>query len=218
MSAGCVASQSSAASVVTSRAPALTSATCGCVSSETTSRVLCARWPRFRGPIPPPPTPLQLSLGTGQGMYPPGYLPPFSTPPALSPPCLTPPPPGGTPPMPQVHLCIDCARTVDELVGARCVSCSREHERLRKKKYGDRTGRKTKARDEHQRFITSPAWRKLSAQVRQRDQVCSRCSSSQQLTVHHLVPVRVDPSLALDADNCVTLCRRCHGIVEGGRP
>jgi 5-methylcytosine-specific restriction protein A len=217
MSAGCVASQSSAVLVVTSRAPGLTSATCECVSSEMTSRVLCARWPRFRGPIPPPPTPLQLSLGTGQGMYPPGYLPPFSTPPALSPPCLTPPPPGGTPPMPQVHLCIDCARTVDHIVRGRCSACSPAANKERRKKHGHMTGKMTPARKAHTDFVSSPAWRRVSKLVRERDGSCVRCGSTRQLTAHHIIPVRVDPSVALDVDNCVTLCRSCHGKVEGGR-
>ncbi|EEM02034.1 Phage endonuclease [Bacillus pseudomycoides] len=31
---------------------------------------------------------------------------------------------------------------------------------------------------------------------------------------HHIVPIKVNPSLKLDADNIMMLCSKCHPIVE----
>lgn len=39
---------------------------------------------------------------------------------------------------------------------------------------------------------------------------CEACGSHQQLEVHHITPVHVDPSKELDFDNLVTLCTRDH--------
>jgi 5-methylcytosine-specific restriction endonuclease McrA len=72
----------------------------------------------------------------------------------------------------------------------------------------------TKARAEHQRFKNSPAWRKLRPTIVARDGACVDCSSTVNLTVHHIKPVRLAPDLALDPDNLVTLCRSCHGRRE----
>lgn len=119
--------------------------------------------------------------------------------------------------MPQAHLCIDCGRTVESIVRGRCRACSPAANKERRAKHGHMTGRNTPARQEHQAFLSSTGWRKLRKAVIARDQVCTRCGAAKDLTVHHIVPVRTDPSMALDPDNCITLCRRCHGIVEGGR-
>lgn len=60
MSAGCVASLSSVASVVTSLARGLTSGTC---ASDPPSSLLCARWAAGRrAHTPSPPTPLEVSF------------------------------------------------------------------------------------------------------------------------------------------------------------
>jgi len=202
--------------VVTSRAPGLTSATsrCDVRASEYLATCEVAAVQRANTPSPHPATAVSRYWS---GHVPPGVPTPFRYPPCITPPCLTPPPPGGTPPMPQVHLCIDCARTVDHIVRGRCSACSPAANKERRKKHGHMTGKMTPARKAHTDFVSSPAWRRVSKLVRERDGSCVRCGSTRQLTAHHMIPVRVDPSLALDADNCVTLCRRCHGIVEGGR-
>jgi 5-methylcytosine-specific restriction endonuclease McrA len=72
----------------------------------------------------------------------------------------------------------------------------------------------TDARRAHQAFKDSPAWRKVRKQIRMRDGACVDCGTDQSLTVHHVVPYRTAPELALDPDNLVTLCRSCHGRRE----
>ena len=42
---------------------------------------------------------------------------------------------------------------------------------------------------------------------------CFRCSQWASI-VHHLVPVSVDISLALDPENCVATCLRCHKAIH----
>ena len=113
--------------------------------------------------------------------------------------------------MPQAHYCIDCGRTVDAVRRSRCGSCYA----TAAKKTNHFTGRMTPARAAHQAFITSPAWRKVAAQVKERDGfACVDCGTTSGLTVHHLIPVRTAPDLALEHDNCVTVCRSCHGRRE----
>lgn len=204
MSEGCVASLSSVASVVTSRAPGQTSATRGWTASDQTASVPSARWAAGRrARVPLPPTPLQLSLAPG------------NTPGVNAPSGVSRPTPGGSSSfMAQSFICIDCGRSVDHVTRARCDRCRPQFDKERHAKHGDRTGRKSAARNEHQAFITSTAWRRVSRLVRLRDGACVECGATSQLTAHHLVPVRVDPSLALDPDNCITLCRRCHGRAE----
>lgn len=192
MSAGCVASRSSVALVDTSRAPGPTSATCACMTSAWRTSVLNARWLLVEGPPPSLPHPAR-SVSTA----------------CLAAGCLR---------MPQGYICIDCGRSVDRVARGRCGSCLPAADKERHAKYGDRTGRMTPARRQHQAFITSPEWRRLRKKVIARDgHQCTSCGSTKDLTAHHLVPVRVDPSLALDMDNCITLCRPCHGRAEGGR-
>jgi len=33
--------------------------------------------------------------------------------------------------------------------------------------------------------------------------------------VHHIKPIATHPELAFDKDNLVTLCKQCHGTIEG---
>lgn len=64
-------------------------------------------------------------------------------------------------------------------------------------------------------FYLTSAWRRVSKQVRLRDGCCVRCGATANLTAHHLYGLAAgDP---LDAAECVTLCRGCHGIVDGAR-
>ena len=49
---------------------------------------------------------------------------------------------------------------------------------------------------------------------------CQKCGRSLddnpelQLICHHIIPIKVDPSLASDMDNCQTLCEDCHKEVH----
>jgi 5-methylcytosine-specific restriction endonuclease McrA len=50
------------------------------------------------------------------------------------------------------------------------------------------------------------------SQVLDRDgHTCVECGSTDRLHAHHVVPVAVDPKLAEDVSNGVTLCPPCHG-------
>lgn len=66
-----------------------------------------------------------------------------------------------------------------------------------------------------------PAWRKLAAEIRDRDEhICRRCGrteteNKQKLDVDHIVPWRAfpgRPDVANDPRNLVALCKRCHRI------
>lgn len=63
-------------------------------------------------------------------------------------------------------------------------------------------------------------WAKLSRQIRERDHyLCQLCLSahfinSEGLSVHHITPIKEDPSLAYEEENLITLCSACHHKVE----
>lgn len=67
-------------------------------------------------------------------------------------------------------------------------------------------------------FYNSQAWKDLAAYVYERDKgCCRRCGKfvfGKQAHRHHIIPVKVNPSLKLDADNVILLCNKCHVIVE----
>lgn len=55
-------------------------------------------------------------------------------------------------------------------------------------------------------------WRRLSLKLKNRYRQCQRCGTPGRtgLHVHHIVPVREDPSRFLDESNLVVLCEDCH--------
>ena len=60
-------------------------------------------------------------------------------------------------------------------------------------------------------------FRQSTAAIEWRDSVfvrdaytCQECSKVGYVEAHHIVPLRVDPSLSLDIKNGITLCRECH--------
>ncbi|MFN0092910.1 MAG: HNH endonuclease [Acidimicrobiales bacterium] len=55
------------------------------------------------------------------------------------------------------------------------------------------------------------AWARMRAATIARDEACTRCGSTTDLTAHHLTYP------AGSIDDLTTLCRRCHGHVDGGR-
>ena len=75
---------------------------------------------------------------------------------------------------------------------------------------------------EAERIRNTSRWRRKREQIRQRDKyLCRWCLTQGRLTytdleVHHIVPINVDPDLALDDDNLITLCSRCHELAERG--
>jgi 5-methylcytosine-specific restriction endonuclease McrA len=66
-------------------------------------------------------------------------------------------------------------------------------------------------------FLLTYEWRKLRMEVLKRDGARCQCcgasaASGATMVVDHIKPRRTHPELALDADNCQTLCTICnHG-------
>ena len=80
----------------------------------------------------------------------------------------------------------------------------REHPRYLKK------GRTPKS--EHRLAILANTW---SQKVKERDEhMCKICGSTDQITAHHIVPLKEDKELRFDVENGKTLCRKCHSTVE----
>lgn len=68
-------------------------------------------------------------------------------------------------------------------------------------------------------FYKSRAWLKLREFVLTRDHyLCQPCLRNNKITtantVHHIIPIEDDPDLALDADNCESICPPCHNKVH----
>ena len=100
-----------------------------------------------------------------------------------------------------------------------CPYCGRIHPKSfdcgRLPKYGRQKG------TEEQRFRSSTAWTRKSIQIRARDNyMCVYCMlhdgrvNTEDVEVHHIIPVKEDYSLRLDNDNLVTLCREHHEAAE----
>ena len=72
-----------------------------------------------------------------------------------------------------------------------------------------------RAKDPDADFYDSPEWRELRRSVFERDHFrCQRCllGRKRDLTCHHIMPVTDGGSD--DRSNLITLCERCHTIVE----
>ncbi|TYS14283.1 HNH endonuclease [Rossellomorea vietnamensis] len=67
-------------------------------------------------------------------------------------------------------------------------------------------------------FYNTQAWKDLKAYCYERDKgCCQRCGKfvfGKRAHHHHKVPISVNPSLKLSKRNVITLCPRCHMIVE----
>lgn len=81
-----------------------------------------------------------------------------------------------------------------------------------------------KARNsEADRFRNTQAWRRFSSVIVERDLSCCRMClksglvNSNDLSVHHIVPLAVDFERRLDDSNAITLCRFHHEKAESGR-
>lgn len=105
--------------------------------------------------------------------------------------------------MPRMRLCGGCGAPIP-LDHPRCPACIRREAQRRQAK-------------QQQHFWQSRQWRALSRAVRLRDGACTICGTTDNLTAHHRIPVADRPDLALDPNNIVAVCRRCHGALDGGR-
>lgn len=76
-------------------------------------------------------------------------------------------------------------------------------------------------------FRNSKAWQRKREYIKRRDgYVCAACLAglkgtkkrlnTQDLSVHHIVPLAVDFDLRLDDDNLITLCCLHHELAESG--
>jgi 5-methylcytosine-specific restriction enzyme A len=66
------------------------------------------------------------------------------------------------------------------------------------------------------------AWQLIRQAALARDcYQCQRCKDKRILTradtVHHVVPLSVDESLALDLDNLSSVCRDCHAAIHADK-
>ncbi len=77
--------------------------------------------------------------------------------------------------------------------------------------------------NEKAKGIYDSKWRKLSKLYRSENPFCEECLKSGKLTgveeVHHVIPIKVDPSQRLYWPNLMSVCRICHKEIEsrGGR-
>jgi 5-methylcytosine-specific restriction endonuclease McrA len=79
------------------------------------------------------------------------------------------------------------------------------------------------------RFRNTSAWKKKSLHIRERDQyLCQAClngigfTKSRRITtdnlqVHHIIPLKDDRNEALNNENLITLCETCHELAEQGK-
>jgi 5-methylcytosine-specific restriction protein A len=70
-----------------------------------------------------------------------------------------------------------------------------------------------------QRFVSydakrSSEWSKVRKNHLSKHPKCQCCGRDEDIEVHHIVPVHVDPSKELDDDNLISLCAKyCHFTV-----
>ena len=58
----------------------------------------------------------------------------------------------------------------------------------------------------------SGKWPKFRSEFLKKNSSCCACGTVKKLTIHHIVPVSIDPSKELDEDNCIALCKTCHFV------
>ena len=75
-------------------------------------------------------------------------------------------------------------------------------------------------------FYKSQQWKHCRAYIIKRDKgLCQDCLSKGRLTpaeeVHHITPLTpeniIDPSITLNEENLISLCRECHKARHGSR-
>ena len=86
---------------------------------------------------------------------------------------------------------------------------------------------KPSANGEIEKFRNSSRWQRKRELIKERDlYLCVVCRSglygeirynSEDLEVHHIVPLDEDFDLALDDDNLVTICCRHHKLADAGK-
>jgi len=63
--------------------------------------------------------------------------------------------------------------------------------------------------------LKTPEFRDLKKIVLSRFPLCVICGNEKTLHVHHIKTRRLNPELAFDINNLITLCRSCHSTIKG---
>jgi 5-methylcytosine-specific restriction endonuclease McrA len=87
--------------------------------------------------------------------------------------------------------CLDCG---GPCTGTRCPDCRPPDTKASARDRGYRT-----------------AWDKLSRRARKLQPWCTSCGAVDDLTLDHIIPISVEPELALAVENGQVLCRPCNG-------
>ena len=106
-----------------------------------------------------------------------------------------------------------------------CPKCGRIHDGNYDCGHGKRI--RVASQTEASAFRRKNKWTKISKAIRERDHyLCQVCIRNLYLTdttlthdgvsVHHIVPLAENGSLALDGENLITLCARHHELAESG--
>lgn len=62
-----------------------------------------------------------------------------------------------------------------------------------------------------QRLYSTIEWRRAARRVRDRDRrSCRVCHAKGHTDIHHIIPFRVAPLLAIEEGNLILLCKECH--------
>lgn len=117
--------------------------------------------------------------------------------------------------MPHARICLDCNTlypppTDQTRDYGRCPHCRPQY--LSRKPRGKH--KPTPERALAQAFYRSGAWGRTRRIALNRDQACTSCGTTRNLSVHHIVSIRDAPELSLDPTNLTTLCQRCHAKTE----
>lgn len=100
-----------------------------------------------------------------------------------------------------------------------CTRCNTIHDKGACPAPRTKTG---KTQDAFVKFRNTKAWINKRAAIQRRDMHCCRvCASmgvlnSEELSVHHIVPLAASWDARLDDDNLITLCVKHHRMADAG--
>ena len=114
-----------------------------------------------------------------------------------------------------------------------CTYCGRIHEKKyicpQKAAADARRASRKKTYTEQDSLRNTNAWKKKSLHIRIRDKyMCQACLNgigyledrritTENLQVHHIIPLKADRNEAFNNENLITLCEQCHELAEKGK-
>ena len=114
-----------------------------------------------------------------------------------------------------------------------CTYCGRIHEKKyicpQKAAADARRASRKKPYTEQDSLRNTNAWKKKSLHIRIRDKyMCQACLNgigylegrritTENLQVHHIIPLKADRNEAFNNENLITLCEQCHELAEKGK-